>query len=70
MDTRYTVVNAALNVLDCLSIGIVFYFELRRSGFDGIETINGLHNQPLRFTGLASGTHHLEQCNIKTKARK
>ena len=34
--TLYTVVDAAHNVLECLLIGIVFYFDLRRSGFDGI----------------------------------
>ena len=33
--TRYTVVNAAHNLLDCLLIGIVFYFDLSRCGFDG-----------------------------------
>ncbi len=33
--TRYTVVNAAHNLLDCLLSGIVFYFVLSRCGFDG-----------------------------------
>ena len=67
--TLYTVVNAAHNVLECLLIGIVFfYFDLRRSGFDDIGAFKGLYIRLLRFTGSASGTRHLEQRNIKRRS--
>ncbi len=64
--TLYSIVDAAHNVLDCLLIEIVFHFDLRRSGFDGIGTFNGLYIHLLRFTGKASGTHHLQQRHVKT----
>jgi hypothetical protein len=58
--TLKTVVNAAQNVLGCSLTGIVFYFDLRRSGFDGVGTLNGMYIHLLRFTGTASGTQQLE----------
>jgi hypothetical protein len=63
--TLKTVVNAAQNVLDCLLFGIISYFDLRRSGFTGIGTLNGLHIHLLRFTGKASGTQYLECATSK-----
>ena len=37
-------------------MALFFYIDLRRSGFDGIGTFNGLYIHLLRFTGRASGT--------------
>jgi hypothetical protein len=60
-----TVVNAAQNALDSLLFGIIFYFDLRRSGIHGIGTLNELYIHLLRFTGKASGTQHLECATSK-----
>jgi hypothetical protein len=63
--TLYNLDNAAQNALAGSLIGIDFYFDLRRSGFDGIGTLNGLYVHPLRLTGRASGTQHLEFATSK-----